>query len=136
MCRSRLFLMRRGLRMVFWSECLMAASPPSLVLCRVNLPTPAAPPAAGTTPAGLPRLGLVHRQRPTVHLLAVEGGDGRLSLLVRLHLDEGEALRLAGVAVRDDLGGLHRAVLAEQLLQVAGSDRVGQVADVQFSAHV
>src|SRR6266508_4945783 len=96
MCRSRLFLMRRRFRWVFWSECLMAASLLSLVLCRVNLVTPAAP-ATGATPAApasLPRLGLVHRQRPTVHLLATEGGDGRLGLLVGLHLDEGEALGL------------------------------------------
>src|SRR5262249_11343954 len=138
MCRSRLFLMRRRFRGVFWSECLMAVSFLSLVLCRVNLGTPAAPATGATSaaPAGLPRLGLVHRQRPAVHLFTVEGGDGCLGLLLSLHLDEGEALGPPRVAVRDDLGHLHRAVLAEQMLQVTGSDRVGQVADVQFSAHV
>ena len=36
-------------------------------------------------------------------LLAVKGRDGRLGLAVAAHLDEAEALALAGVAIGDDL---------------------------------
>jgi hypothetical protein len=43
-------------------------------------------------------------------LLAVEGGDGRLGLVVVAHLDEPEALGAAGVAVGDHFGALDLAV--------------------------
>src|SRR5262249_21390394 len=102
---------------------------------------PASPASVTTTPPGTAAataslwLGLVDGQGAAVHLLAVEGGDGGLGLLVRLHLDEGEALGLPRVTVRDDLGRLHPAVLPEQLLQVAGGDGVGQVADIKLFPH-
>src|SRR5688572_2519824 len=76
----------------------------------------AAPAAAAAAVLAGP--GLVDGQGPAVGLLAVEGGDGRLRLLVGLHLHEAEALGAAGVAVHDDLGRLHRAVGLEQLREV------------------
>src|SRR5437016_2370017 len=76
----------------------------------------AAPAAAAPVLAGL---GLVDRQGTAPHLLAAQGGDGGLGLLVTAHLHEAEPLGAAGVPVHDDLGRLHRAVLPEHLLQHA-----------------
>src|SRR4051812_26893429 len=90
---------------------------------RPPLSVAAAVPAAAATTAGAaaPALlgpGFVDRQGAAVHFLAVEGGDGRLRLLVARHLDEPEALGPAAVPVHDDLGRLHGAVGLEHLCQV------------------
>src|SRR5262249_13861481 len=78
----------------------------------------AAPPAAVTAPpaaaAALLGPGLVDGQRPPVDLLAAEGGDGGLGLLVGAHLHEAEALGAARVAVHDHLRGHHGPVRLEQ----------------------
>src|SRR5262249_26525512 len=100
----------------------------------VAAPATAAGAAAPAAPLGL-GLGLVDRQAAAVHLLAVERLDGRLGLLVAVHLDETEPLGPARVPVHDDLGGLHGAVRLEQLQQVAVGHAVGQVAHVQLLAH-
>src|SRR5262249_5306217 len=76
------------------------------------------------------RLGLVDGQGAAAGVLAVQGGDGGLGLLLGLHLHEAEALRTAGVAVHDDLRRLHRAVGRKQLLQVTAGHSIAQVADV------
>ena len=68
--------------------------------------------AAATARAVFAGLGLVDGQGAAVVLLAVEGGDGGLGLVVAAHLDEAEALAPAGVAVLDDFGALDGAVLA------------------------
>src|SRR5262249_33995185 len=99
------------------------------------VPTAAAIPAA-TAAAVLPGLGLVDGQGPAVDLLAAQPGDGRLRLLVGAHLHEAEPLRAPGVAVGDHLSRLHRTELPEQPLQVTGGRLVGQIADVQFLAHL
>src|SRR5262249_50657506 len=95
----------------------------------------AAAATAAATAAFGPRLGLVDRQRATVAILAVEGLDGRLGLLLGLHFHEAEALGSPRVPVHADLGRLHGAVRLEQLRQFVVGDLVGQVADVQLLAH-
>src|SRR5579885_349769 len=80
--------------------------------------------------------GLVDGQGAAARLLAVQGGDGRLGLLVVLHLHEAEALGAARVAVHDHLGGLHRAVGLEQGGEFRVGHPVAQVADVQLLTHL
>src|SRR5262249_54365793 len=76
-----------------------AASPPAAVAAAPAAPAPV-----------FPGPGLVDGQAATVHLLAVEGRDGRLCLLVCAHFHETKPLGTAGVAVHVDLGGLHGPV--------------------------
>ena len=83
-----------------------------------------------------PGTGFVDGEAATIDLLAVEGGDGGLGLLVAAHLDEAEALGPPRVPVHDDLRRLDGAVLIEHLLQIAVGHRVGQVAHVQLLAHL
>ena len=65
--------------------------------------TPAAPAAtAATTTAGA-LLRDADLQRAAVDVAAVGRLDGRVGLRRAGHLDEGEAARLAGVAIGDDL---------------------------------
>src|SRR4051794_20907566 len=45
----------------------------------------------------------VHRQRPTVHFLAIQGGDCRLGFLVAAHFNEPKTLGATSVAIHDDL---------------------------------
>jgi hypothetical protein len=70
------------------------------------------------------RASLIDRYRPAVHLLAVEGGDGRVRFLVAAHLNEAEPLRLPGSAVRDHLGGAYSAMSREQPFQVTAVNAV------------
>src|SRR5437588_7512714 len=79
--------------------------------------------------------GFVDGKGTPVVLLAVEGGDGRLRLVIVGHLDEPESLAAAGVAVVDDLSREHLAVLAEQLFQFRAIDVVAQVSHVQLLSH-
>ena len=58
-----------------------------------TIPTTA--PAAGPPAAGLTGLGLVHRQRATLHILAVQRVDGGLGLFVVGHLHKSESSRTA-----------------------------------------
>src|SRR5206468_11287397 len=50
--------------------------------------------------------------------------------------DEAESLGAPRFPVHDDLGRLHRAMRREHLFQSAVGHAVGQVADVQFPAHL
>jgi len=59
------------------------------------------------------RLGFVHLQRATVHLVAIEALDGAGGVRIR-HLDEAEAARTTGVTVVDQGDGLDGAVRREQ----------------------
>src|SRR5206468_7433871 len=100
--------------------------------------TPAAT-AARATPAAaalLARLGLVDCQGSALDVFAVQRLNGRLGLLVRLHLHEAEPLRPASVAVHDDLRGLHRAVRREHLFERAVRNLVGKVTHIQLLAHL
>ena len=62
----------------------------------------AAVPAA-TAPALFARLRFIDRQGTAIVLLAVEGLDGRLGLLVVGHFDESEPFAAAALAVLDHL---------------------------------
>src|SRR5262245_28226298 len=95
-------------------------------------------PARTLGPTAAPRtvftgLGLVDRQLPALELGAVEVGDGLVG--PALHLDEGEAARPARLAILDDLGRGHGAVLPERLAEVVGGRAEGKVSDVQFLTH-
>jgi len=70
-----------------------------------------------------------------VDLLAVQGGNSRLSFLTVAHLDKAEAFRAARVPVHDDLSRLNRSVRLEQVLQINVGHAIRQVADVQFLSH-
>src|SRR5579871_2082859 len=93
---------------------------------KVCLPAVAGPAAAAaiaaTTIAAavagtvLTRSGFIDRQFPTPHLSAVEGTDGRIRLIVGLHLHEAEAFGLAGVTVRNDGNRCDRAEGSKQIL--------------------
>src|SRR5690349_11810931 len=84
--------------------------------------TSAEPAPAAAARAAFLGPGLVHRERASPHLLAVQRGDRRLRLLVGAHLDEAEAFRLPGGTISDHLRRAHRAVRREQLLQVRVAD--------------
>src|SRR5258705_5194074 len=79
--------------------------------------TAAARKAAPATPVGA-LFGLAHIELPALDVTAVQGRDGLLGLLVRGHLDEAEAARAPALALGDDRGGLTRAHLREQHLQI------------------
>src|SRR5262249_27414518 len=87
-------------------------------------PSAAVPPAAAAAAAILARLGLVDGELAAVHLLAAQGGDGGLGLLVGAHLHEAEALGAVRVPVHDHLRRLHGAEGREHLLQVAAGDAI------------
>jgi hypothetical protein len=93
------------------AEGVIALVPPTAPA--VASPTAPATPVAASSSASAPILlgpGLVDGQAPPADLLAAEGGDGGLGLLVGAHLDEPEALGAARVPVQDDLGGPDGAV--------------------------
>ena len=48
-----------------------------------------------------PFAGFVHRQRPTIDLMPIEGRDGSLKTFVGLHLHESKTTRPTGLAIRD-----------------------------------
>src|SRR5437667_2059576 len=91
--------------------------------------------AAETTRTLFTRARFVDHQRAAVEGLAVHAVDGRLSLGVRAHLHEAEALGAAGVAVHHHLRRRHGTELCECLLQIVVAHAVREVADVEFVAH-
>jgi hypothetical protein len=92
-------------------------------------------PAPTAAAAVFARAGFVDSEGAAAVLLAVEGGDGRLSLVIRGHLDEPEALGPPGVAIVDDLRGNHGPVLSEQLLEFRAIHLVAEVPDVKLLTH-
>jgi hypothetical protein len=74
---------------------------------------------AATAAATLARPGLVDGEVATVNVLAVEGRDGRASVLVIRELDETEAAGAAGFTVHDQRRRRDFAVSREQLAQLA-----------------
>jgi hypothetical protein len=68
--------------------------------------------------------------------LAVESGHRSGRLIITAHLDEAEAFASTGVAIVDDLGGYHRAVLTKQLLEFRAVDLIAQVPDVKLLTHL
>ena len=68
--------------------------------------------SASATTAGWARLtrpGFVDRQGPSFYCLAVEFGDGILSILLRTHRNKSEATRLAGEFILHEGDFLHGA---------------------------
>src|SRR5579862_9404293 len=86
--------------------------------------------AVATTAAGA-LLGLVHAQRTTTEVLAVEALDGLRGIGAR-HLNETETARAAGVAVGDDAHGLDGAVLSKQLAHFGVGSGERQVANIDL----
>src|SRR5450830_706298 len=91
----------------------------------------AAATAAATTRAGLLGARLVDAKGAAFELLAVQGAHGLLAVGVG-HLDEAEALGLAGIAVRDDAGRFDGAVRLEHGAERVVVDGVGEVSDVEL----
>jgi hypothetical protein len=69
-------------------------------------------------------------------LLAVQGGDRRLGLVIAGHLHESESLAAARIAIVDDLGRHHLTVRAKQLFEFRAIDAVAQVPDVKLLTHL
>src|SRR5579871_3657629 len=80
----------------------------------IGLPALRGAAAAVATAAAGTLLRLVHAQRATAEILAVEALD-RARRISAGHLHEAEAARAAGVAVGDQAHRLDGAVLREQL---------------------
>ena len=78
---------------------------------------------------------LVDDERPAVHLLLMELGDGLLGFFVRAHLDEREASRTACRHVAHHADGVHLAGPAEQFRELIFRRGIRKVADVESPAH-
>src|SRR5262245_51150794 len=92
--------------------------------------------AAAATGTWNLRSCFIHRQPPSAKLLIVQLGNGTLGVVVRRHLDKGEATRSARVAIPHHRDALDVARLREQLLEILLVGFVGKVADVEFSTHL
>src|SRR5262245_37259047 len=90
---------------------------------------------AATATAALLVLGLVHLQRASPELGAVERADGVRRRARLGHLAEREAARAARLAVHDHVDRLHAAVAAKELAELVLGGGEGKVADIQFLAH-
>jgi len=112
-----------------------SAAAPAAVAALAATTTAAVAAATAAAATILARSRFIDGQRPSVEVLAVQGGDGRLRLLVVVHFDKAEPLGAAGVPVHDDLGGLDRAVRCEEVLEIAVGSAIRQVADIQLLAH-
>jgi hypothetical protein len=60
----------------------------------------------------------VHSERTAVVLRTIHARDGRLRFFVRAHFDKAETFASARVAIHDDFGTLHGAVLTKDLVQI------------------
>src|SRR5262249_39504372 len=78
----------------------------------------------------------VDGETPTAVILAVQALDGGQGLVVIDHFHEAESPAPTGLSIAQDLGAAHRPVLLEQLLQLLGSDRVFEVANVKPLRHL
>src|SRR5439155_23370342 len=97
-----------------------------------------APPAesAATTATARPRgLGLLDLDGPPVEVGAVETADCLLGFLRGRHLDEAEAARAPGIAIRDHTGGFHGAGSREGLAKPLIGRRERETSYEQFDRH-
>ena len=108
-----------------------------------GLELPAATTAAATTTAATTtattfctRAGDVDREGATVVVLTVQRFDRCIRFSVVGHLDETKALAAAGVAIIDDLGTVDLSKLREQFLKPRIVNRVREISDVEFLAHI
>ena len=81
-------------------------------------------------------LGLVDVDGAPIELAAIELLDRRLGLLVRAHLDEGEATRTAGVAIHHDLRVGDGPDLPEGVAQSDLGGVVRKIPNVKASTHL
>src|SRR5204862_5680902 len=93
----------------------------------------AAAPAAAT--AGTGTLGLFDLDGPAVEAGPVELVDRLIGFFIRRHLDESEAARAAGVAIRHHARGLDVAACGERLAQTLGRCGEGEASDEEFDSH-
>src|SRR5262249_31793069 len=103
---------------------------PGQVLPATAAATPAAAPAAGAR-----RLRALDLNGPAVDRRAVELADRLLGVFRRRHLDETEAARATGVAVRHHRGRLDVAGRGEDFAQTLIGGGEGQPADEKLDGH-
>src|SRR5207247_9900343 len=95
-------------------------------------------PAAATglsAASALARLRLADVDLPAGDVAAVQTRDGLAGLARRAHLDEAEATRATGIAVRDHGRRLTRPHFGEQSLEVRARGVKGSVPDEYLLAH-
>src|SRR6266568_2404186 len=87
-------------------------------------------------PAGLTarftRLGLIDREGPAFHLLALELGHRRSGRGAIGHLDKAKAFGAAGVAIRDHSDLVHHAIRLEELAEVVVSGAKRHITDINI----
>jgi hypothetical protein len=98
--------------------------------------TTAATAAATAAAALLTLFSFVDAERSAVEELAVHFGDCLLCLFRCSHRHEGEAARLAGLAVRGDMNVAHLAKASESGSERVGRRVEGQVTYVETISHV
>src|SRR5690348_2777803 len=74
--------------------------------------------ATAATAAIFTRASFVDGKRAAVVLFAVYAGNRSLGLFITSHFDKAEAFASTRVAVHDDFGALHSAVLTKNLIQI------------------
>jgi len=95
--------------------------------------------AATTTTAAfalLHRAGFIHGQGTTIDFLAMELGDRRLRFIGRSHFHKAKAAGTSRHAVIDQLHPRDIARLGKKIGQVVFRHAKGQVAHIQFHAHL
>src|SRR5262245_59690710 len=96
----------------------------------------AAEAAAAAKPTGRFRPRLVHGERATTHLVAVELRRRLLRFLVGRHFDERKPARAPGCRIAHHADRFDGSRLAEELLQFRLARCVGNVPDVQPATHL
>src|SRR4051812_23614024 len=74
--------------------------------------------ATATSAAIFTRASFVDGERPAVVLFAVHSGNRSLGFFITSHFDKAKAFASTRVAVHDDFGTLHGAVLTKNLIQI------------------
>src|SRR5262249_40715269 len=67
---------------------------------------------------------------------SVQGSDGGVGFIIILHLDESEALGLAGEPVHDDLCVRHLAILTKKLFQLVFRGAIWKTSHINAFRHV
>jgi hypothetical protein len=104
-----------------WSLVTASAATTTATTVAAAATTAAAATAATTTAAAAAIFawpGFVDGERPPIVLFAVHSGNGRLGFFIGAHFDKAETFASARVAIHDDLGTLHGAVLTKDLVQI------------------
>src|SRR6266516_2896495 len=78
------------------------------------------------------RLGLIDREGPAFHLLALELGHRRFGRGAIGHLDKAKAFGAAGVAIRDHPDLVHHTIRLEELAEVAVGGAKRQIAYINI----